>query len=119
MKATCPVTLSILAKHHKAILDSFLLTLSGVTAGEMTGLYAYFINRRMFACIYGSGVGVCLPTSTAANLQCSMENVVPFQPEGIQSTREWIQINHDNSADYEKDLEIFKSSIEFVRAAKN
>jgi hypothetical protein len=113
------VILSILAKHHKAILDSFLLTISGVTAGEMTGLYAYFINRRMFACIYGSGVGVCLPTSTAANLQLSMENVVPFQPDGIHSTTEWIQINHENSGDYAKDLEIFRSSIEFVSAAKN
>jgi len=112
------VTLSSIDKKHKTILDSFLLTIAGVTAGEMAGLYAYFVNRRMFACIYGSGVGVCLPPSTAANLQFSMGNVVPFQPRGLTSSREWIQINHENSVEYEKDLEIFTSSIEFVKAAK-
>ena len=103
---------------HKAILDSFLLKIPGVEAAEMTGLLAYFINKRMFACICNGGVGIRLSASEAANLTFSMGNVVPFQPRGRPSTREWIQINHDNSADYEKDLEIFKSSIEFVRAAK-
>lgn len=30
-------------------------------------------------------------------------------------TGEWIPINHDNPADYEKDLPIFQASIEFVK----
>jgi hypothetical protein len=114
VKATNPVILSILAKNHKAVLDSLLLKIAGVTAGEMTGLYAYFINRRMFARISGSGVGVRLPTATAAALHSSNKNVVPFHPMRRNSTREWIQINHENSRDYEKDLEIFRASIEYV-----
>jgi hypothetical protein len=112
------VTPNPLELTHKAILDSFLLKIPGVEAAEMTGLLAYFINKRMFACICNGGVGIRLSASEAANLQFSMGNVVPFQPKGRPSTREWIQINHDNSADYEKDLEIFRSSIEYVRAAK-
>ncbi len=84
----------------------------------MTGLPAYFVANKMFACICNGGVGIRLSASEAANLQFSMGSVVPFQPRGIPGTREWIQINHDNSADYEKDLEIFRSSIEYVRAAK-
>ena len=84
----------------------------------MTGLCAYFINKRMFACICNGGVGIRLPAAVAAELQFSRDNVVPFQPKGRPSTREWIQINHADFADYEKDLEIFNSSIEFVRGAK-
>jgi hypothetical protein len=104
---------------HKGILDSLLLKVPGVTAGDMTGLHAYFVGKKMFACICNGGVGIRLSTSEAANLQFSMGNVVPFQPRGRPSTREWIQINHDNPADYEKDMEIFKSSIEFVRTTKS
>jgi len=100
--------------NHKAVLDSFLLKIPGVEEGEMAGLPAYFIGKRMFACIANGGVGLRVAASEAANLQFSMGNVVPFQPKGIPATREWIQINHDDSADYEKDLEIFQLSIGFV-----
>ncbi len=104
--------------NHKRVLDALLLKLPGVEAGEMTGLLSYFVGKRMFACVCNGGVGVRLPAAEAANLQFSRDNVVPFEPKGRKSTREWIQINHENSADYEKDLEIFQSSIAFVRAAK-
>ena len=103
---------------HKRILDAMLLKLPGVEAGEMTGLLAYFVGKKMFACVCNGGVGVRLPASAAANLQFSKDNVVPFEPKGTKSTREWIQINHENSADYANDLEIFQSSIAYVRAAK-
>jgi hypothetical protein len=103
---------------HKRVLDAMLLKLSGVEAGEMTGLLAYFVGQKMFACVCNGGVGVRLLPSDAANLQFSRDNVVPFEPKGRKSTREWIQINHENSADYERDLEIFQSSIAFVRASK-
>ena len=103
---------------HKRALDIMLLKLAGVEAGEMTGLFAYFVGKKMFACVCNGGVGVRLPAAQAANLQFSRNDVVPFQPKGRQSTREWIQIDHENSADYEQDLEVFQSSIAFVRAAK-
>ncbi len=103
---------------HKRVLDGMLVKLPGVEAGEMTGLFAYFVGKKMFACICNGGVGVRLSAAEAANLQFSKDNVVPFEPKGRKSTREWIQINHENSADYEKDLAIFQSSIAFVRAAK-
>ena len=103
---------------HKRVLDTMLLKLSGVEAGEMTVLLAYFVGKRMFACVCNGGVGVRLSAGEAANLQFSRDNVVSFEPKGRKSTREWIQINHENSADYEKDLAIFQSSIAFVKAAK-
>lgn len=103
----------------KAVLDSLLLKIPGVSEGEMTGLPAYFVAQKMFACITNNGVGIRLSATGAANLKFSMGNVVPFQPKGRPSSREWIQINHENSAEYEKLIEIFKASIAFVRGAKS
>lgn len=104
---------------HKQALDAILLKLPGVEAGEMTGLFAYFVGKKMFACVCNGGVGVRLPAAAAANLQFSKDNVVAFEPKGRKSTREWIQINHADSADYANDLEIFESSIAYVRATKS
>jgi len=103
---------------RKAQLDALLLKLPGVTARTINGLDAYFVSDRMFACISGKGVGLRLPVATATELQFSRDNVVPFQPGGVVSTREWIQIDRANAADYEKDLPLFQASIEFVRAGR-
>ena len=103
---------------RKAQLDALLLKLPGVTSRTINGLDAYFVSDRMFACISGKGVGLRLPVATATELQFSRDNVVPFQPGGMVSTREWIQIDRANAADYEKDLPLFQASIEFVRAGR-
>lgn len=103
---------------HKVVLDGMLLKIPGVEGGEMGGLPAYFVKQKMFACIYRGAVGLRLPAAAAANLQFSMDGVSPFTPNGQTSTREWVQISHAASVDYEKDLDIFKSSIEFVKTAK-
>jgi hypothetical protein len=100
---------------RKAQIDAVLLKLPGVTTKKINGLDAYFVSDRMFACISGNGVGLRLPASTARELQFSRDNVVPFQPRGMGSTREWIQIDRSNAADYEKDLELFRASLEFVK----
>jgi hypothetical protein len=113
------VTSSDLELSHKTVLDSFLLKLPGVSAGEMTGFPAYFVAQKMFACICNDGVGIRLSAAEAANLTFSMGNVAPFEPRGRPSSREWIQINHAVSQDYEKDIGIFKASIEFVRSARS
>jgi hypothetical protein len=103
---------------HKPTLDSLLLKIPGVEAGDMSGMPAYFVNKKMFACIHGNGVALRLPVAAATELQFSRDDVVAFQPNGRPSSREWIQVDHDDSADYQKDLELFLSSIEFVKAAK-
>ncbi|MFM9969967.1 MAG: hypothetical protein ACKVQK_16375 [Burkholderiales bacterium] len=104
--------------NHKAVLDTMLLAIPGVEAGEMGGFPAYFVKQKMFACIYRGAVGLRLSTAAAANLQFSMDGVGPFSPNGQSSTREWVQISRDNSAEYEKILDTFKASIEFVKTAK-
>ena len=103
---------------RKAQLDALLLTLPGVSARKINGLDAYFVNDKMFACISGNGVGLRVPAATANELHFSRENVVQFQPGGMASSKEWIQIDRAEAADYEKDLELFQASIEFVKAAR-
>ena len=103
---------------RKALIDALLLKLPGVSARKIGGLDAYFVSDKMFACISGGGVGLRLPAATATELQFSRANVVPFQPGGMVSTREWIQIDRAEAAEYEKDLELFQASIEFVKAAR-
>lgn len=100
---------------RKAQLDALLLTLPGVSARTINGLDAYFAADKMFACISGNGVGLRLPVATARELQFSRDNVVPFQPGGVASTREWIQIDRDDAADYQKDLSLFQASVDFVK----
>ena len=102
---------------RKSQVDAILVKLPGVVSKKIGGLDGYFVNDRMFACISGNGVGLRLPVATARELQFSRENVVPFQPGGMASTKEWIQINREDAADYEKDLEIFQASIDFVKSA--
>lgn len=102
----------------KSEVDALLLKLPGVSARRINNLDAYFVNDKMFACISGNGVGLRLPTATATELQFSRGNVVPFQPGGITSTREWIQINRAEAAGYEKDLELFQASLDFVKGAR-
>jgi hypothetical protein len=103
---------------RKSQIDAVLLKLPGVSTKKINGLDAYFVSDRMFACISGQGVGLRLPAATARELQFARDNVVPFQPAGLGSTREWIQIDRADAADYEKDLEVFRTSLEFVKASR-
>jgi hypothetical protein len=104
---------------RKAQIDALLLAIPGVSTQKINGLDAYFVSDRMFACISGHGVGLRLPVATATELRFSRDNVVPFQPGGVASSREWIQIDRAEAAEYEKDLELFRTSLEFVKAARS
>ncbi len=104
---------------RKAQLDALLLKLPGVSARKINGLDAYFASDRMFACISGKGVGVRLPIAAATELQFSRGDVVSFQPAGLPSTREWVQIDREDAAGYEKDLEVFQAAIDFARGKRS
>jgi len=98
-----------------AQIDAVLLKLPGVSTRKIKGLHAYFVSDRMFACISGNGVGLRLPVALAREVHFSRDNVVPFQPAGLSATKEWIQIDRADAADYEKDLDLFRQALEFVK----
>jgi len=106
------------APGRKEQIDALLLKLPGVVSKKMNQLDAYFVSDRMFACINGKGVGLRLPAATATELQFSRDNVHPFQPGGTTISKEWIQIDRADAAEYEKDLELFRASMEFVKGGR-
>jgi hypothetical protein len=112
MKAETPESL------RKAAIDAVILQLPNASAKKISGLDAYFVNGRMFACISGKGVGLRVPVSIARDLQFSRGNVVPFQPTGVPSSKEWIQIDREDAAEYAQDADLFRISLEFVGSGR-
>jgi len=100
-------------QEHKKVVDSLLLKILGVVSGKMFGYPAYYINKKLFACIYENGVGVKVPENVANDL-IGKEGIIHFQPMGKAKMKEWIQINREKSEDYLKDKVIFEKSIKFV-----
>jgi hypothetical protein len=97
----------------KKTIDSILLTNPKVVSGKMFGYPAYYINKKLFACIYEEGVGVKVPQGLANEL-VDNKGIVYFQPMGRAKMKQWIQINRENAKDYLKDIEIFETSMNFV-----
>jgi hypothetical protein len=102
----------------KSRLDALLLALPSVEARTVHGLDAYFVADKMFACINGGGVGLRFPAQVATELQFSRDYVTAFQPRGLPATREWVQVNRADPADYAKDLQLFQDSIAFVKRGR-
>lgn len=100
-------------QEHKKVIDSLLLKAPGVVSGTMFGYPAYYINKKLFACLYENGVGVKVPEDVAKDL-IGKEGIIHFQPMGRAKMKEWIQINREKSEEYVKDQEIFERSIKFV-----
>jgi hypothetical protein len=105
---------------RKSQIDAVLLKLPGVVAKKLNKMDAYFVNDRMFACISDTGVALRLPSASVNDLLFSRSDVGPFSAGGLgaAATREWIQINRADAADYEKDLELFRASQEFVKSSR-
>lgn len=103
---------------RESTIEAIITKIPGVVAKKMGGLDAFFVNDRMFACIHGKGVGLRLPAAVATELQFSRDNVSPFQPAGMPSSREWVQIDREDAAQYESDLELFRASFDFVKGTR-
>jgi hypothetical protein len=97
----------------KETLDSILLEVPEVTAGKMFGYPAYYVRKRLFACVYEDGIGIRVPEDLAKEL-VGIQGIINFQPMGRAKMREWIQINRENPNEYYSDKEILKASIDYV-----
>jgi hypothetical protein len=98
---------------NKKVLDSILLKIPGVVPGKMFGFPAYYIKKKLFACVYENGVAVKIPENKVNELM-GKEGIVHFEPMGRAKMREWIQINREVSTDYINDINIFELAIQFV-----
>lgn len=97
-------------------LDAKLLGIPEVRAGKMFGHRAYYVNGKMFACIYRDVIGLKLSETKAADLIASGQ-AEPFQPYGKRRTRQWIQLSctvavlHDHQ-------DTIQASLNFVQTVK-
>ncbi len=102
-------------ERHKELLDSFLLNIPEVKPGRMFGYPAYYVRGKLFACVYGQGVGIKIPENLAQDLLVRRKkDIKPFQPMGKAKMREWVEIGRRESQGYLRDKDIFMSSIQFV-----
>lgn len=98
-----------------AVLDDLLLGLPGVRRGQMFGVPAYFAGRKMFACIYGDGIGMKLPAATVSK-QLQQPGFSPFQPYGKPKMREWLALHRALADDYRQDFDLLQAAYDFVAA---
>jgi hypothetical protein len=112
------MTKAVFNPEIKKVVDSILLKNLSVVSGQMFGYPAYYINKKLLACIYENGVGLKIPASIANQL-IGKKSIVHFQPLGKPIMKEWIQINREYPEDYLKDIDIFENSIKFVASLKS
>ncbi len=84
-----------------------------VTPGKMFGLPGFYTDGKLFACVYGSGVGLKLPEATIGDL-LERPGFTQFVPYGKTTMREWVHLERPDADDYADDLDLFQQSIEFV-----
>ncbi|MFN9030471.1 MAG: TfoX/Sxy family protein [Betaproteobacteria bacterium] len=87
-----------------------------VSEGRMFGYPAFYVGRKMFACVYGAGVALKLPASMVPPL-LARPTVKWFEPMGRRRMREWIEIDRVRSADYRHDRALFEAAIRYAAAA--
>lgn len=100
---------------NHAELRALLAIYPEVREGRMFGHPAWFVGRRMFACVYGDGVGLKLPEAEATAL-LKRAGVVRFQPYGKAPMREWVQVNRKRPADYRRDRATLEAAIRYAAA---
>ena len=101
---------------YKAALDRVLLDDPGVTAGVVFGLPCYKVNGVVFATLYGEVVGIKLPEARVREL-LEKPGCVPFRPFGHNRGKQFVQINHENPQDYQRDKALFEEAMRYALSA--
>ena len=97
---------------QKQVLDEMLLKLPGAEAGKMFGFPGYWTGGKLFACLYGPGVGFKLSPERAARA-LKEPGFVPFTPRGKQMTA-WVMVKPKRAADLRRLEPLFRESLDFV-----
>ncbi len=98
------------------VLSRLLSDRADVRSGKMFGFPAFYTAGKLFACVYGDGVGLKIPEDMARQLE-GKPGITPFQPYGKAKMREWIHIRRDPASTFAKDASLLDASITFVGRA--
>jgi hypothetical protein len=97
----------------KGIIDEMLLPVPGVKPGKMFGYPGYYINGKLFACVYENGVSLKVPVGVREELlaEADIEFFVPMENRPM---REWVFIRKGNPKDYRDYEKAFLAGLEYV-----
>ena len=96
------------------VVGKALADVPGVRAGKMFGFPAFFMGRKLFACVYGDGVALKLPPETLARV-LELPGASRFEPYG-KRMREWAHIAHETAEEYNQDQELLLEAADYVGA---
>lgn len=94
-------------------VDELLGDVSGITQKTMFGVPAFFVDGRLFCCVWGDGVGLRLPMEQATTV-VGADALGPFKPFGRAPMRGWVQRN-GGSEGLSQDRTLILSAVEHVR----
>lgn len=97
---------------QRKVLDEVLLKLPGAKAGKMFGFPGYWTGGKLFACLFGPGVGFKLPPARAAEMLKKPE-FAPFTPRGKQMAA-WVMVTPKRAGDLRRLESLFRESLDYV-----
>jgi len=97
---------------QKQVLDKMLLELPGVRPAKMFGFPGYWAGKKLFACLFGPGVGFKLPPARAAAV-LKKPGFGPFTPRG-RPMAAWVMLEPKRPADLRRHEGLFRESLEYV-----
>lgn len=98
----------------KEIIDGILLDIQDVDPGHVFGMPGYYINGKLFASIYESGLTLKLPKEKCSDLIENVDGFDVFAPLG-NAMKEWIHMTKEDPNSFEDEIEIMIESIDFVK----
>lgn len=101
------------SQQHAAILDEMLLRVPGVYARKTFGSPAYYVEGKMFACVFGDSIALKLPEATIAEV-LKRDDAGPFEPGGKMMMRGWVRIHRTDSSHYREDEALLLQALEYV-----
>lgn len=102
-------------QYIKEELEKILLKDPRVTLGKMFGYPGYFVNRKLFACVYENAIGFKLPQKEVEELILN-PSYAYFCPLGRKPMKEWIQISPQDPKEVRNYEDKFQDSINFVES---
>lgn len=99
----------------KEIIDNILLEITEVEPGNAFGLPGYYINGKLFASVFESGLTIKLPKEKCDDLIQNVDGFDSFAPLG-NKMKEWVHITKDDPESFEDEIELIMQSIKFVEA---
>ncbi len=96
------------------VMNRLLGNRTDVTLGKMFGFPAFYTGGKLFACVYGDGVGLKLPEQVVQGLQGN-PGITPFRPYGRPKMKGWIHIRPDGAGMSTLNSGLLDASIAFVR----